>query len=186
MPATQASQVDSAGDTQASSQAIARLRFAIKTALSLTLAYLIPIAMGWPQPQTAAITVMLIAATGNLSESLQKGVMRVLGTVAGAIIGLSLSITVLEFHRGAAARTRSRGESYPVALWTLFGRNRRRYGGYIIHLGVRGTEDRHLTPGVRPALVAGIDICRASVARRVARTAILPERPDHHRVAIDR
>jgi cytochrome c-type biogenesis protein CcmF len=56
--------------------------------------------------------------------------------LALVIIGLSLSITLLEFHRGAAARTRSRGESYPVALWTLFGRNRRRYGGYVIHLGV--------------------------------------------------
>ena len=68
----------------------AKMKFAIKTALSLTLAYLIPMALGWPQPQTAAITVMLIAATGSLSESLQKGVLRTLGTVAGAIIGLSL------------------------------------------------------------------------------------------------
>jgi uncharacterized membrane protein YccC len=68
----------------------ARSRYAIKTALSLTLAYLVPMSMGWPQPQTAAITVMLITATGLTSDSLQKGVMRVLGTVAGAIIGLSL------------------------------------------------------------------------------------------------
>tara|TARA_R110002110_G_scaffold406421_1_gene626481 strand:+ start:317864 stop:320026 length:2163 start_codon:yes stop_codon:yes gene_type:complete len=65
-------------------------RYAAKTALSLTLAYLIPFAMGWPQPQTAAITVMLIAATGQLSESLQKGVLRVIGTVVGAVLGLSL------------------------------------------------------------------------------------------------
>lgn len=67
-----------------------KLRYAIKTALSLTLAYLIPMALGWPQPQTAATTVMLIAATGMVSESLQKGVLRVLGTLAGAVIGLSL------------------------------------------------------------------------------------------------
>ena len=68
----------------------ASVRHGIKTALSLTLAYLIPMSMGWPQPQTAAITVMLIAATGLASDALQKGVLRVLGTVAGAIIGLSL------------------------------------------------------------------------------------------------
>lgn len=67
-----------------------RLRFAVKTALALTLAYLIPMAMAWPQPQTAAITVMLIAAGGAVSESLQKGVLRIVGTVAGAIIGLGL------------------------------------------------------------------------------------------------
>ena len=67
-----------------------KLKFAIKTALSLTLAYLIPMALGWPQPQTAATTVMLIAATGLLSESLQKGLARIVGTVIGASIGLTL------------------------------------------------------------------------------------------------
>jgi uncharacterized membrane protein YccC len=78
------------GSTEVSSGFSPQTRYAIKTALSLTLAYLLPMAMGWPQPQTAATTVMLIAATGMVSESLQKGVLRVLGTVAGAIIGLSL------------------------------------------------------------------------------------------------
>lgn len=68
----------------------AKARYAIKTALSLTLAYLVPMGMGWPQPETAAITVMLITAAGLTSDSLQKGVMRVLGTVAGAVIGLTL------------------------------------------------------------------------------------------------
>jgi uncharacterized membrane protein YgaE (UPF0421/DUF939 family) len=68
----------------------AKFKFAVKTALSLTLAYLLPMAWGWSQPQTAAITVMLIAATGSLSESLQKGVLRTFGTVAGATIGLTL------------------------------------------------------------------------------------------------
>ena len=71
----------------------AKLKFATKTALSLTLAYLIPMALGWPQPQTAAITVMLIAATGSLSESLQKGALRTAGTVVGAAIGLYLIAT---------------------------------------------------------------------------------------------
>ena len=46
----------------------ARSKYAIKTALSLTLAYLVPMSMGWPQPQTAAITVMLITATGLTSD----------------------------------------------------------------------------------------------------------------------
>jgi uncharacterized membrane protein YccC len=72
------------------SQTRDRSRYAIKTALSLTLAYLLPMALGWPQPQTAATTVMLIAATGTASESLQKGVLRLIGTLIGAIIGLSL------------------------------------------------------------------------------------------------
>jgi cytochrome c-type biogenesis protein CcmF len=58
-----------------------------------------------------------------------------------AIIGMWLSafvvfVTLYEFWRGANARHRNSGESLPLALWRLAGRNRRRYGGYIIHLGV--------------------------------------------------
>jgi cytochrome c-type biogenesis protein CcmF len=61
--------------------------------------------------------------------------------IVGALIGFgfcafTLAVTFIEYGRGAAARHRSKAESYPVALWRLFGRNRRRYGGYFIHLGV--------------------------------------------------
>jgi cytochrome c-type biogenesis protein CcmF len=45
-------------------------------------------------------------------------------------------VTLYEFWRGSLARHQRSGESLPVALWNLAGRNRRRYGGYIIHLGV--------------------------------------------------
>ena len=90
MPAADASQAEATNTEESGHQVPVKFRFATKTALSLTLAYLIPMAMGWPQPQTAATTVMLIAATGMVSESLQKGVLRILGTVVGAVIGLSL------------------------------------------------------------------------------------------------
>lgn len=90
MPATDTAQVTATRTKPVVLPGQAKWKYATKTALSLTLAYLIPMAMGWPQPSTAAITVMLVAATGMASESLQKGVMRVLGTVAGAIIGLTL------------------------------------------------------------------------------------------------
>lgn len=46
------------------------------------------------------------------------------------------TVTLYEFWRGAEARHRKSSESLPVALWHLAGRNRRRYGGYTIHLGV--------------------------------------------------
>jgi cytochrome c-type biogenesis protein CcmF len=52
------------------------------------------------------------------------------------IVAFTAVITLLEFWRGMCARHRSTGESYLRALWTLFGRNRRRYGGYLIHIGV--------------------------------------------------
>lgn len=67
-----------------------KIKFAIKVSLSLTLAYLIPFAMGWPQASTAATTVMLIASTGSRRESLAKGTLRVFGTLVGAVVGLLL------------------------------------------------------------------------------------------------
>jgi cytochrome c-type biogenesis protein CcmF len=41
-----------------------------------------------------------------------------------------------EFFRGAHARRAMAGESPPRALLALVRRNRRRYGGYIVHLGI--------------------------------------------------
>jgi cytochrome c-type biogenesis protein CcmF len=59
----------------------------------------------------------------------------------GALLGLWLCafvflVTAYEFWRGARARSRTRKENLAVAFWGLIARNRRRYGGYIIHLGV--------------------------------------------------
>ncbi|CAH0992617.1 hypothetical protein SIN8267_02750 [Sinobacterium norvegicum] len=77
----------------------AKAKFAIKVSLSLTLAYIIPMAFGWSQPSTAAITVMLIVATGGMRESLMKGTYRVIGTIIGMIVGVGL-IVLLSSHTG--------------------------------------------------------------------------------------
>ncbi|HET6594964.1 MAG TPA: cytochrome c-type biogenesis CcmF C-terminal domain-containing protein [Anaerolineales bacterium] len=59
----------------------------------------------------------------------------------GALIGFFLIafvilVTLYEYWRGAYARQRSQGENVFTALWNLTRRNRRRYGGYIIHLSM--------------------------------------------------
>ena len=41
-----------------------------------------------------------------------------------------------EFFRGTRARRAMAGEAPPVALLALVRRNRRRYGGYVVHLGI--------------------------------------------------
>jgi cytochrome c-type biogenesis protein CcmF len=41
-----------------------------------------------------------------------------------------------EFYNGAAARRRMTGDSFPAALIGVTTRNRRRYGGYIAHIGI--------------------------------------------------
>jgi cytochrome c-type biogenesis protein CcmF len=46
------------------------------------------------------------------------------------------AIVVQEYYRGIRARGKSAGEGPIQALGQLFIRNRRRYGGFIVHLGV--------------------------------------------------
>jgi len=48
-----------------------------------------------------------------------------------ALVGL-----VQEFWRGAKARRTLKGGSMPAALVGVVSRNRRRYGGYIVHIGI--------------------------------------------------
>lgn len=52
------------------------------------------------------------------------------------LVALVLFVTLYEYWRGAYARQRSQDENVFTAFWNLTGRNRRRYGGYIIHLSM--------------------------------------------------
>jgi cytochrome c-type biogenesis protein CcmF len=67
---------------------------------------------------------------------------------------------VLEFWRGTSARRAIAGESIPRAFGSLVARNRRRYGGYIVHaaivllaIGIAGSSayqtvrEKNLSPG---------------------------------------
>jgi cytochrome c-type biogenesis protein CcmF len=53
-----------------------------------------------------------------------------------AFAAFSLTGLAQEFWRGAAARRRLTGDSMPAALTGMVSRNRRRYGGYIVHAGI--------------------------------------------------
>lgn len=54
---------------------------------------------------------------------------------ASSLFAFNLAALAQEFWRGARARMSARGESPGVALTRLVSRNRRRYGGYIVHVG---------------------------------------------------
>jgi cytochrome c-type biogenesis protein CcmF len=82
--------------------------------------FLVPVAI-------ALATAAVLAAVG-LSDA-YAGVALVLAAFTTATIGQ-------EFYRGIGARHRLHGEHYPLAFARLVGRNRRRYGGYIVHLGI--------------------------------------------------
>jgi cytochrome c-type biogenesis protein CcmF len=53
-----------------------------------------------------------------------------------SLAGFVFGVVVQEFARGVRARRAVARESVPVALVSLVKRNRRRYGGYLVHLGV--------------------------------------------------
>jgi cytochrome c-type biogenesis protein CcmF len=58
-----------------------------------------------------------------------------------ALISLTLCIfvtatIVAEFHRGARARMNTNSENYFTAWYRLLLKNKRRYGGYIVHFGM--------------------------------------------------
>lgn len=57
-------------------------------------------------------------------------------TISYAVAGFVVGGIMQEFYRGGKVRRESKGESWPVALARLVQRNQRRYGGYIVHLGV--------------------------------------------------
>ena len=52
------------------------------------------------------------------------------------LVALVILVTLYEYWRGAMARQKSQNESIFIAFWNLTARNRRRYGGYIIHLSI--------------------------------------------------
>ncbi len=59
------------------------------------------------------------------------------GSLLGyGIVVLAGWVALYEIYRGAKARTRTGRESLPRAFFALFSRNRRRYGGFIVHLGI--------------------------------------------------
>ncbi|MFC1903165.1 cytochrome c-type biogenesis CcmF C-terminal domain-containing protein, partial [Chloroflexota bacterium] len=56
--------------------------------------------------------------------------------VAFPMCGFVLSSILSEWFRGTRARHRMKAENYLKAFFSLFGANKPRYGGYIVHIGI--------------------------------------------------
>ena len=79
------------------------------------------------------VPVIVSLVTGGIF--LLLGMRHFYSTVCLMLSVFVLCTIISEFHRGANAR-RKQGESYLESLWILTFRNTRRYGGYIVHLGM--------------------------------------------------
>ncbi|GIW43029.1 MAG: cytochrome c biogenesis protein CcmF [Candidatus Binatia bacterium] len=70
-------------------------------------------------------SLFLFAGTGNYYA-----------VVSFSLCAFVLATILQEFWRGTRARQAMLGETWPVALARLTTKNRRRYGGYVVHLGI--------------------------------------------------
>jgi cytochrome c-type biogenesis protein CcmF len=81
----------------------------------------------WGALAVSLIVPVVLLATG----------MRTWGALLGFWLGaLVVCVTAYEYYRGVMARRHSTGENVLVSLVRLTNKNRRRYGGYLIHLGI--------------------------------------------------
>jgi len=80
-------------------------------------------------PAGVALVALLALVLVGTAEQPAALIMFVFGTFAASVVGQ-------EFFRGYRARRAMSSDSPPAALVNLVARNRRRYGGYTVHLGV--------------------------------------------------
>jgi cytochrome c-type biogenesis protein CcmF len=81
----------------------------------------------WKPAIPTALVSVLLAAFGMRSAA---------ALLAFTLVAFVVFVTLFEFWRGASARARAQRENILLALVRLAGRNRRRYGGYLIHLAM--------------------------------------------------
>jgi cytochrome c-type biogenesis protein CcmF len=81
----------------------------------------------WPAGASLAVGVALVALGAGSS---------IPGLVAYTFSTFVAATIVLEFARGTAARRALSGEPWARALGSLVARNRRRYGGYVVHFSI--------------------------------------------------
>ena len=85
---------------------------------------------GFRMPLAAALVALaLLVVAGGVAQRPLALAMFCLGAFVAAVVAQ-------ELWRGTRARQAVSGEAAPAALVSLVRRNRRRYGGYVVHLGI--------------------------------------------------
>jgi cytochrome c-type biogenesis protein CcmF len=79
-------------------------------------------------PVITGLAVLALCLAGRMSN--------LYAVVALSLAGFTAGTLFQEFARGTGARRKMYGESLPLAFGRLVAKNRRRYGGYIVHVGM--------------------------------------------------
>ena len=103
-------------------------------ALTLVLA-LCPVA-GRQKLEARRVVPALVGGAAVAGLAALSGFTRPLSLLGFILVGMALGTALTEIVRDVLARSRREGENPLAALAVLVDRNRRRYGGYIVHLGI--------------------------------------------------
>ncbi len=92
----------------------------VSSAKRLGSALIVPLVM-------TLVTLIILFATGTTA---------IIALIGYGAVFLSGYVAIYEIYRGVKARRNNLKESWFTATRALLGRNQRRYGGYVVHLGV--------------------------------------------------
>ena len=99
---------------------------------------------------------MGLAVTGGLFAI---GVRHGLALATFGLSSFVMTVIVVEFFKGTRARARIENENWAVAFVHLIARNRRRWGGYVVHAGVvtmfAGIAGSSFNANIRQTLMPG-------------------------------
>ncbi|HKI52987.1 MAG TPA: cytochrome c-type biogenesis CcmF C-terminal domain-containing protein, partial [Anaerolineales bacterium] len=131
-----------------------------------------------------------VVITGVLYATYTQNISALLGFF---LVALVILVTLYEYWRGANARMKSQGENILTAFWNLTGRNRRRYGGYIIHIsmmlmavGILGIEIFQVETQGTVAVGESIDLSGYTVQyRELASWDDAPKGVNYTRAVVD-
>jgi cytochrome c-type biogenesis protein CcmF len=114
----------------------------VNVPIALILMFLIGVGplMAWRRPQGRKIlwdlalpsALAVVGAVGAYASGIRNVATILVMTLSAFILGSVL----VELYRGASARNGANGDPLPLAAMRVVLTNRRRYGGYIVHLGM--------------------------------------------------
>ncbi len=107
--------------------------------LLLTLAGIGPL-LAWRRTSKESLTrnfsIPVLAGLGAAAVAMIMGMRSVYPVVTVALTAFVTTTIVTEFWRGISVRRRKFGENVFQALTKMISKNRSRYGGYIVHIGI--------------------------------------------------
>jgi cytochrome c-type biogenesis protein CcmF len=96
----------------------------------------LPWGAGATGPAVRRLAIPVGMGLGAVLFSVAMGITDLWPLLTFGLAGFALATTVREIFAPAMARSKARGEGLGTATWSVVTRARRRFGGYVVHVGV--------------------------------------------------